>query len=1730
MRKNFKASYVVFIFALLWLPGTGVGQVLNDHINYLLQFRQAGNWGVGPFGHTLNFYGTNDTDNEPTYTRPFSTLCYYTSSVIGGVFPINVIQEDSQGVNKNHDLSIHGFLKASISNPCTYNNTVNPKDISMFEKAYLLTDPRLVPKTTLNYTPITLTLIGAGTASFREYWRFAYGNSLARPLRFGMLNSTDTAKHQNNNYAAPDATTTNYGYTNTYGTAANPAFTNEPDVAYTFELNGTTTINITTLSSITDFDTRIHLVRITGTGANSYQLLKTNDNLSAGEKRSTIADTLCAGTYGIIVEGNTGERGNFALTINTQALSAQTSGSITSGFVIPKPQELSPIVLNNVTAPLFFPSRFTPVLSWEKSENNGNTWQPAINSKDSVGYVLPTLNTSTLFRRVYNVCGTRFLSNEAAINVVNPNGAISGKVKSLSGAGVKGVAILVYKNGVSLTGSANNFTYTDTTDDQGNYAVQRIYYGNPNDNATTPFVVKPLRQNHVFDNDSIVVTLTNIIPQLTGKDFVDSTVYSLSGQVTQQCTDCNGVTGVQETQTCPVDSVSIGSNVAGVIPVLTGYNESLQQYGRFALSVQNPGAYNIIPTYRNHLFLPPVRSLVVNGDINNVNFTDTSTHVISGRLMAGCNDYIGTAVLEFSDVLNNDINGNPRSSCFRKRITTAAGSGAYSIRLPARKYKVRIVSFSATADVSSPDLLAFFETAISADSLVRDITEKDATLMLTYQRPPTMVLEGLNNDCNRIPADSAFVVIPQNVTRTFLVKLYQGPAAKGCPVADTTLLINTNVQLDDNSESISRKTTGGIDTVRLKGGTPNIVYPFYKPLNIQFTDIFGRTVQQNRNVVVTGLKANIGSFATVSPELPLMVLHDPPGDNSFSFWETSRTNEIAMRIFGALNNNTGSWGEIKIGTTLITGLGVATETSVWGTIRGSVDVLSRASTDAETIISTTTTQNFSTAENSNITGDGGDVFIGAALNLKYAITNEVSFTPPCGLSLQKRLMVANDGFATEYIYSENHIRNTLLPTLVMFRDNPINTPAQTTQYSNQINVWQQVLANNEANKNRAAFDKNISFDGSSGPITSTTTTSSTRNNTVEFNLEIDAQLALELGFEAAGSGLSGGVNVGFKVEMGNSRTNTVTNSTTFGYTLDDDDDGDFFSVDIKKDPVYNTPVFALAAGTSSCPNEQGTQPRDEMQLVAPVPVVNGIAPDGEAEFVLQLSNTSQSGEQRTYELSFVQASNPNGAVVTIGGSPAVVPITYTIGYLGQVQVVVKVKRGASNVFSYEGLQFKLTDACGGDIEKTAALSVFFSSTCSNIQLAEPANNWVNSSKDNNLLPILFKGYNLNNLTSVTLEYAKAGQSNWVAGFTQTAAQINNSSNGTLVNWNIANVPDGSYSLRMKLNCATGVVYSERATGIIDRKPPQLLGKQQPTDDVYVNGDVIGIDFTEDIDCSTITNYNVLLKRVRDSSTVPARLGCYQNSLVVAPLTPIVALFGDTLQVTVRDITDLYGNTLTTPPQWAFAVGSAAPIGNAAIVKLSSTNTQILENSNDSISYIFQLPANAANDMKINFTVSGNSTFTEDYTVKFDGATHPANSFTGAQGSIVIKQGRRNALLKLIPVKDTLFSPNKIITLQLAEGGDYLIGSDSTLATGTILNDDTQDVYTFTGNGVFTDASNWSNSNPPPYPFPLSDEIIINPSGNGECILNVRLRVREGGKFTVMPGKKLVIQGNVRTAQ
>lgn len=1424
-----------------------------------------------------------------------------------------------------------------------------------------------------------------------------------------------------------------------------------------------------------------------------------------------------------------------------------TAGTIGNGHVIPNPAERSFDSLLNITLdqPLTFNGQTFGTYRWEQSTNRID-WVAAKTNTTAPSYRFDqdSLKQTTYYRRASNVCyGPTVYSNIDSIVVQRPNGILRGTVRSKNGNPVVGVNIEVQKT-KSLPGSPESFIYRATTDSSGAYTVQPIFFGNENDGTTnTNFIIRPTNPGRFFNPVSSNRIFTYLDKDFRNVDFVDTTAFSVIGRVYQECANCLNVDNTEQSIIQgPLDGVPIFVDNSVTSSTTTGFITPPGQYGRYALTLVEPKVFKIEPKLTGRTFQPAFQNVNVTNNVSGIDFKDNTTFTISGKFSAGCGDTIGKARLEFYDVPP----GYPtRPSVFRKWVWTN-DTGFFSITLPARVYRVKVETFLPSSDVTTLDLNNFFN-GLPPDSLTIDLTSGNRTFNLVYNRPPTIQITGLEPLCGLTTA-----VINQGAERLIPVKVWQGPIAKGCPAADSTLTIITNIQKDDTQETLNFRTTNGVAVVKLKGGTPNIAPPnFYKNLAVSFRDRGGRVATSSTNVVVAGLKQNAQTFSTVSPQIPLMVLHDPPGDLSKATWETSQTNETAMRIFAADAKEAELWSAVRLGQKWEAGtIFVNSEFNFWANIKGSVNVGANVINSSEAILSTTTTKSFSTADNPEVIGSEGDVFIGAALNFKYGIANEVYYdADSCKTGLRNRLLMANDGIATEFIFSDNHIRNTLIPNLISLRSFYANQPEKLDSLNNQIRVWEQVLANNEANKARAPLIKNISFDGSVGPVTETTTTSATRSSTLEFNMTIDRQVAIDAGFEIGGSGASTGGSVRFKTETGNSETNTSIKTTTFGFTLDDNDNGDYYSVNVKRDPVYNSPVFEMVAGRTSCPFEPGTQSRDEFAFTTQQPIVSGINPNSAAVFALNLTNLSPSAEARTFNVTLNQSTNP-GFEVRINGTDNF-PVAFPTTYQGTAPVTVSVRRlEGSNLFSFEGLQIVATDNCNGGISKTVSLSGFFTPTCSQAVIASPENGWLSNSGNNNIIPVIASGYNLANLNTLTLEYSRFGSNAWVPVASRTAEQLASTPSQTGFDWNTSSVGDGRYLLRLRINCTSGISYSQSVVGIIDRTPPIPVGKSEPVNDSWSIGSRIALVYNEPLDVANIDHNNIQLIRLSNRQSIPITVTGYDNEIIINPSVDLSSFQREVFRVRASNVRDYNGNSRTRVDSISFTVVPRVISNSPRAITLGIRNPTLPENvsgiapggaslqsdgslkqlhplsaGDTTISFYFTRPQNDTSIVRVNFTVSGTAVFGRDYLVRFDsvatddrGVPSLGNTFNGTTGSIMIGRSTRTGILRIDPINNSIRNSSRSVIVTVIEGGDYDQGQ-TIVQQGTITNDDNTNVYEFIGTGLFTTNSNWKYNTVPPVVLPAGDTIIINPAAT-ECILNVPLTLQNGSTLIVNPGKLL----------
>jgi len=972
-------------------------------------------------------------------------------------------------------------------------------------------------------------------------------------------------------------------------------------------------------------------------------------------------------------------------------------------------------------------------------------------------------------------------------------------------------------------------------------------------------------------------------------DFIDTTSFAVSGFITQSL---NGVEcGLEEVE------VWVNGTYKGVMTDADGY---------YVVEVEEAGVYTIEPRFRNHDFSPQEQELVVEADLGGVHFTDTQTNFLKGQVTASCDIFIGQSLVR--------AYSEGGQGCIDTVFMTDE-QGYYEVVLPARKYQIEVVGFTPTADVelAEAQVLSFFQTEMV------DITDEGQRLDFIYRQPPSIRISGFpDNDCPAL----GYAVVDQQETYLLSIVVEQQFGETACPVETGYVLIYDEVG-DKANEPDSLPIENGVVQYELAPGAPNLIAPHQKLFQVEAV-VEGVQANWAEPIVVTGVRPREQTFTTVTPEIPFMILHDPPGDASYSYLERSNTSSLAMRIYGQATGSVTARSQVKVGSAIEQTLfpGTAGDFESWGTVGTSLSVGSTISAGTEWIMEMTNSEQFATSNQEEITGEEGDVYLGAAMNLVYAQVDILELgDSPCDLRKDIDLIMGNDGFATTFMYTEDHIRQVLIPQLRGIRDfYESNQSDSAAIYDNQISVWQQTVEQNAENKRAATFLENRSFSAGAN-YQSAITSVAEQSVSLDVRLFMESSIVIGAGFEVLGSGVSGEVETRMRFEMGTSATGTVLKEQTSGFELRDDDPGDFFSVDIKKDPVYGTPVFDLVSGRSSCPWEAGTQPRETVQLQADSYTQSDVPANESAVFELSLGNISQSDEVQTYLLRFLQASNPEGALVRIGGSEAQAPIPYTIGPGQASKATVSIGKGP-RAQNYRNLQFVLSSGCDDEaIADTIALNVDFQTAYPKLLLEEPNDNWLVNQSDNNELVVWFRNYDLGRLQKTQLQYSPKDRYEWQTAQEWQPGNISPSPNGMAVKWNLENIPEGSYDIRMRADYGNADLYTEVLSGLIDRKAPAVFGQPSPSDQELETGELIAVDFNEPINCLSFEQDQVLMKNTQTGEVIPTQTGCAVRRLIIKPLWDPKNHLGETFGVEVFSVADLQDNTRSEAITWEFQLGS-----------------------------------------------------------------------------------------------------------------------------------------------------------------------------------------------------------------
>ena len=812
------------------------------------------------------------------------------------------------------------------------------------------------------------------------------------------------------------------------------------------------------------------------------------------------------------------------------------------------------------------------------------------------------------------------------------------------------------------------------------------------------------------------------------------------------------------------------------------------------------------------------------------------------------------------------------------------------------------------------------------------------------------------------------------------------------PVTDGSVLITTEMALDHSARELALDGKGEAKYV-FRGGFPNTMedensdYSYTKTMSIAAKTGVGKFAywpsgSEPFRAYVLGGRPTGNNFVTTGPTEVDFILRDPPGSDSYAYFESGFT-ATSSTTYDLSQGNSGSekvvhqFGakvETVSGTPFFSVVNEFESDNAVGVKFEHEETWSESNSSSNT---TTFTQAYSTSDDPAYVGSMGDIFIGHATNIVFGKT--IIFQPEKVSNLtgtEARIDSTVNGytlafktglrlspeFSTAYSYTQNHIENYLIPNLKELRNLLfVNRPARYVSlissnderygtnnddskawnseaaimdsngngvyngpsyqfiplaatdpnweqdsirwYNEQIKQWEKILAQNEQEKLKAKMDENhtnISFDaGTTYESSIETEYEETSSNSYEWT--ISPGLAAEFGFAINGFGIKTEIEESYSRSRNTTTENTSTKSKTVGFVLADGDQGDYYTVDVKKCQSGNGPVFSVRGGQSACPDEgeeltkyyrAGSEVLNyaTMHVEAPTisvnkAVVNGVPETHPATYTLSLGNDTEAGADNWYMVTVDASSNPNGAKLKLDGAPLVNGVSIMIPANTTLNKSLELWKGEANKYENVNIiihslcQFDPTDDVA-DISDTVSVSAYFIPACSEVAFLSPNDQWLVNYASRDTLDIRMNDFNaqLSTFSKIEFQFKAQASSQWltlhtwfkdVDDFTAFNDQ-NKSLIGTKTvldyRWDMTGLPDRSYQIRAKSICSDESVFTtEPLTGVLDGKRPKIFGTPQPADGILSVGEDISIRFDEPIEAGLLGADNFELKGVLNNS-------------------------------------------------------------------------------------------------------------------------------------------------------------------------------------------------------------------------------------------------------------------------
>jgi hypothetical protein len=499
-----------------------------------------------------------------------------------------------------------------------------------------------------------------------------------------------------------------------------------------------------------------------------------------------------------------------------------------------------------------------------------------------------------------------------------------------------------------------------------------------------------------------------------------------------------------------------------------------------------------------------VANITLKGDINTSTFdVAVETNPVTGEYKASLIPYI--YYIKSSDLTiprNTDINILSSNETLNLLATPKLDSISYTTKDGAEIFSKPFhhkKSFRYNSPVTVELIDQQYEKEIKIGENTYDISELDTPIYL-QKKQYDMLLEVYQNYVNK---DGAEAVITKEFFTEGTFNITNNLEISG---KSTTTLIDNNKKYKYSfiaGEANISHADGFLSTISVQYSITGS-----NPLNISEGIAF-----KSEGIIKGGASTGGTTFATYAPEVPDIILRDPPGSNSFASIEKGTTiTYTEEKVDSELDANGGGYyvsvaptWDISVG---VIGFLTGTETNIVADTEGSFSKSTENTGQNVTTNTYTFNQTISTSDEVDFVGADGDLYIGNSKNIYYGFFNNIFVTEAkmsltSGTPIENREIIAKDSDGNDKVlyistrqdrfigeqptktffsYSQKYLIETLIPELEALAANFVydsSKPLVTkVTIEKQANLWRRIIQQNEKTKydaknSRAAYKQAV---------------------------------------------------------------------------------------------------------------------------------------------------------------------------------------------------------------------------------------------------------------------------------------------------------------------------------------------------------------------------------------------------------------------------------------------------------------------------------------------------------------------------------------------------------------------------------------------------------------------------------------------------------------------------------